>query len=419
MRRLGMTLVGSAVLGLGIAGFLYFGPLASPRKATRIHDVELPQRRLSFGDKNANRPMLMVQPGFALPVWSMVLSNDGKWLIEASRDRFAHVWNLTEGKEVTGFESDIGAIRSVALSADGRWLAGTDEHLAHLWDFATGAKVGTFKGHNETVESVAISADGSRLATCGRDGVRVWDKSDESKPRHFFPPRGFRMRAVALSPDGRWVITAGDDRMAHLWSADTGEEIRSFSGHTDPVRAVAIGSDGKQLFTASDDETACLWDLTTGSLIRSFFASGRVIGLCTSQDGKRLATGSEDRLAVLWDVATGKEIQAFRGHAAAVRTLALTADGRRLFTGGNGEGDPMRLWDVATGLELCRIVSFKIHIAESERGWAVIDSENQFDAANDGKVGGLSWMVGGRWFPLDKFKDSYVPGLLAKHLRGN
>jgi len=389
--------------------------MALPRQTTQQHQLQPHQKKLPFPGKGGRRPILMVQPGVALPVWSISLAGDDKRLVVASRDRFAHVWDLVEGSEGPGFENTIGAMGAVALSANGRWLAGADERIVHLWDFAGGEEANVFKGHDRSIEALAISAEGSRLATCAKDGVRLWDRSSP-EARHDIRPKDFRIRAVAISADGKWFVTGGDDRVAHLWSADTGEEIRRFSGHTDPIRALALSSDGKHLFTASDDESACIWDLASGALIRSFFHDDKVIALAPSKDGKWLATGSEDRLAILWDIATAEKLQTFRGHTVAVRSAALTADGRRLFTGGGGEGDAMRLWDTATGKELCVVVSFKVQLAEIERGWAVIDANSNFDCSNHGNAPGLTWVVGSSLFPLAKLKDNYTPGLLAKHL---
>ena len=70
----------------------------------------------------------------------------------------------------------------------------------------------------------------------------------------------------------------------------------------------------------------------------------------------------------------------------------------------------MRVWGTA-GRELCRLVSFR------DGTWAVFDAAGRFDAANDGNVDGLHWVIGNKSYPLRQFKDRfYDPGLLAKYL---
>ena len=73
----------------------------------------------------------------------------------------------------------------------------------------------------------------------------------------------------------------------------------------------------------------------------------------------------------------------------------------------------VRFWDVATG-GLCRLVAFP------DRTWAVFDADGRFDAANEGRIDGLHWVLGNETFSLDRFRDEYYePGLLAKYMGFN
>jgi WD40 repeat protein len=131
--------------------------------------------------------------------------------------------------------------------------------------------------------------------------------------------------------------------------------------------------------------------------------------MTVSPDAKWLVTGSDDHTARLWNLATGKLERVFHGHSERVTWVDLTGGGKRLATASNDE--TIRIWNVETGKELCQLVSF------DDGGWAVLDSAGRFDAANQGDVQGLHWVIGNETFPLARFRNHfYEPGLLAKHM---
>jgi WD40 repeat protein len=94
-------------------------------------------------------------------------------------------------------------------------------------------------------------------------------------------------------------------------------------------------------------------------LIAQFGHTRSVSSVALSRDGKGLFTASHDTTAKLWEVATGREVRTFHGHGNYVTSLAVSADGKWLATG-SWDGTA-RLWDVATGRTL-RI--FRAHAAK-------------------------------------------------------
>ena len=104
-----------------------------------------------------------------------------------------------------------------------------------------------------------------------------------------------------------------------------------------------------------------------------------------------------------------KELRRFEGHGSNILAVGFTADGSRVMSGSMDK--TARLWDVETGRELCRLVSFR------DSTWAVIDPEGRFDASNGGDVEGLHWVVGNEPIALNQLKERYYdPGLLAKYM---
>jgi WD domain, G-beta repeat/NACHT domain/Pentapeptide repeats (8 copies) len=72
-----------------------------------------------------------------------------------------------------------------------------------------------------------------------------------------------------------------------------------------------------------------------------------------SPDGDWIASGHEGGSLRLWEVASGLEIQRLQGHQGSVRSVAFSPDGRLLASGAIDK--PVRLWDVAVGREQAQL----------------------------------------------------------------
>jgi WD40 repeat protein len=130
-----------------------------------------------------------------------------------------------------------------------------------------------------------------------------------------------------------------------------------------------------------------------------------------SADGKLLVTGSRDGTVRIWDLATAQTSKVLSAHFGEVGSVSLTGDSKRLVT--TAWGECPRIWEVASGKELCRMVSF------DTGGWAVFDAQNRFDSAKADQQG-IYWVLGTESFPLQRFRDEFHDaGLLAKYMGFN
>ena len=107
----------------------------------------------------------------------VTFSPDGKYVLTASLDKTAKLWDVNTGNVLQTFTGHTAQVNSVAFSPDGKYvLTGSRDKTARLWDVQSGNKVREFTGHTDTITKVGFSLDGTYVLTASLDGTaRIWD----------------------------------------------------------------------------------------------------------------------------------------------------------------------------------------------------------------------------------------------------
>jgi len=142
---------------------------------------------------------------------------------------------------------------------------------------------------------------------------------------------------VAMSPkNGRFVASVGSkEEKWKLWDVASGAEWMAGARHDGTAGCICRTTRSRRV--ALDDGCPAVAH-TAGLLALAF-----------SPCGRRLATGGHDGAVILWDAGTGEPHQMLQKHTAgqnSVRSLAFSADGALLASGGDG---PIRVRDATTG----------------------------------------------------------------------
>src|SRR5207248_2777715 len=130
---------------------------------------------------------------------------DGTSLACTGRSGTVKLWNLGPSAGSRHLVQKTG-FKRVALSPDGRWLAGaTIQGLVQVWDLAAGRKVHDLAGQFGSGSVVCFSPDGRLLATGGAGNqIRLWETAS-GKLLFGLPDRkestGW-VSGLAFSPDG-------------------------------------------------------------------------------------------------------------------------------------------------------------------------------------------------------------------------
>jgi WD40 repeat protein len=152
-------------------------------------------------------------------VRAVAFSGDGAFLAAGGEGRVVTVHNLITGA-VREFSAS-AVVNDLAFSPDGCVLAAvTDapESVVRLWDIQSGRDT-TWLCHSGNMYGLAFSATERLLATSADDGiVRLWKLDGDGTPFKTIGPGPFGgpVRSLAFTPDGRYLATANANGFVYL-----------------------------------------------------------------------------------------------------------------------------------------------------------------------------------------------------------
>lgn len=345
---------------------------------------------------------------------AVAFSSDGKLVLTGGEDGTASLWDLSRAARVLVLRGHTARVTAVAISPDRERLAtGSFDDTVRIWDTATGKEVTRFKSQG-LVFSVAFSPDGKTVLSGGFDTARVWDVAT-GKEVHAYSTlakndysRQDLVRSAAFSPDGKLIARGGNSSGLTVWDTATKAKLAPYDGKFIPgaaiprVVCVAFSADGTKLAAVDENGTVEVRDPATRRPVSGFYRNGLpkagaavrtgpVTCVAFSPDGKSLLTGCQDGTVELWALPFARP---FGAHAAAVTGVTFSPDGK--FAATAGADTAARIWDVATGKEVCKLMSFR------NDSWAIFTADNYYAAAR-GALPSLAFRFRDRAFTFDQF----------------
>jgi WD40 repeat protein len=140
--------------------------------------AESPRIRIARWQDESAEPRLLDAPPMLQGWHGLAFSPDGKNLIFVSESGQGVNWNIA-GDRMDRAIGDDGRFQAphIALSPDGRWLAGLHEQNAvSIWDAGTGDRLFAFRPERAAIWSLAWSTDSSGVLLGLNDGGLIsWD----------------------------------------------------------------------------------------------------------------------------------------------------------------------------------------------------------------------------------------------------
>jgi WD40 repeat protein len=194
-----------------------------------------------------------------------------------------------------------------------------------------------------------------RLTAAGAAGGRltVWDNA-HGRQAASWDAHAARVTCAAFARGGALLLTASDDGTVRMWEPATGAALATVSAHGAGVHGfvVAAGAAGRaRMLTVGGDRRCKAWDIDTMTCLLDVELS--CIGTCVAVDAAwtYAFVGGRDGDVFRIDLGDVDEhgsgaISTLAGHDGPVLSVAVSADGMTLFSG--GEDGTVRVWDAGS-----------------------------------------------------------------------
>jgi WD40 repeat protein len=275
-------------------------------------------------------------------VMSVSISPDGSLIAAGGTDNTAKVWDLPTANPLRALAKSEGA-SILAVSPDGAKLAGGDkEGHVKIWNSADGKELFQIAGHRGPITGLAFSGTGQLLISCGKDKtLRFWNPAN-GQSLGVVGAHASELRGLAVSPNSNAIYTAGADGNLKFWTLPPVASKTLGAAHADAAAALALSSDGNSLICGSAENSVRLVNATNDQLIREFKGAGAAVeAVALAPNGALIAAGTADKRLLIWKVQDG---QLLANVSAPSATLAFHPGSNQLLTGG-GDG-MLKLWAV-------------------------------------------------------------------------
>jgi RNA polymerase sigma factor (sigma-70 family) len=308
-------------------------------------------------------------------VIAFAFSPNGKVLAFATLDRKVQFYELATAKELMQLDAggptgQIPFAGDLVFSPDGQALAlARNDGEVPIWDAQNGKLLHQLNAEVGN-QAISFSPDGKLLATGGQTGkILIWDLASGQQVRQW-QAQFFGYVSPTFSPSGKVLAAAGAQHTIKLWDPQLGTEIDPIAAHSGQVNFLEFAPDGKTLYSFGSDMRLFDWDLQTSQLAGRLFggplkmhgtgwwpesasdlsADAKTLAVVGS-NGVRIGAASTMRV-FLWDTVSGKEIRLLASDQNHVISVRFAPDGKRLAS--HEVDGTIRLWEVATGKELCQ-----------------------------------------------------------------
>jgi WD40 repeat protein len=234
------------------------------------------------------------------PVLALALAPNGNHLAVGRGNQIV-IHDLSQANQPVIHETSThrDAIRSLAWSPDGKWIASGSFRELSLWSPDLRLKWSVTNSFEDRVTAIRFTPYGGALvAADGAPGfsgrIHLLDP-DNGHTLAEWQAHSDAIYDLAISPDSGLLATASGDKLIKIWELVSHREIAQLEGHLGAVYGLAFNTNASELISASTDKQLKLWDLKSRENIVTIGPKKHGFNVVSwSADGKTVVTGDDD-----------------------------------------------------------------------------------------------------------------------------
>ncbi len=272
---------------------------------------------VAIWDPSAHKPVREIRKHRHI-INDVAFSPDGKLLATASADEVFTIDDAITGQLIDSVVVFQGPVTNVDFSSDGKYLAvGFADKMVDIWDVAKRERFGEFDGHEGVVTALAFRPSSDILYTAGRDSFLFIADVTDSVSFKTKESNGY-INAMAFTPDGTMFAAGGTNNLVKVWNTEPLNSIGWYESDLKNVLGLAFLADKKTLIAADGSGQIVFLKITSPSdtteIQKGIFTVGvsemgrfkmndeAIRGIALSRDGTKLYTGGDDHVLRTWDV---------------------------------------------------------------------------------------------------------------------
>jgi len=227
---------------------------------------------LSVFDLNTSLPVYTIDDAHKGPIYSLLLTADGKSLLTGSEDRTIAYWDIQVKRESNRMTIVLEHMHSMKMT--------------------------------DTVMNVQMSKTGKYIAIALFDNTVKMFYADTLKFFLSFYGHALPVNYLDMSDDEELMVTAANDKTIKIWGLKFGDCHRSIRAHSNAITCVKFVQNTHHFFSISKDGSIKRYDADTGDcfqVLRPATSQSPLQSLIVSPDAQSVAVAGHDRAIYIYE----------------------------------------------------------------------------------------------------------------------